>query len=53
MIMVQMFLHRNNVFWKLLDDSEFVTLRNVLDNTMKECCAMRSEAVKQDNHIRL
>ena len=35
-IMVQMHLHENNVFWKLFDNAEFVTLRNVVDNTMKE-----------------
>ena len=35
-IMVQMYLHQNGVFWKLLDDSMFASLRNVLDNTMKE-----------------
>ena len=25
------------MFWKLLDQAEFVTLSNVLNNTMKEC----------------
>ena len=40
LIMIQMFLHKNNVFWKVLDDPEFVNLCNVLDNTMKERHAM-------------
>ena len=35
-LMIQMHLHENNIFWKLLDNVEFVELRNVLDNTMKE-----------------
>ena len=35
-IMVQMYLHENGVFWKLFDDQQFATLRNVVDNTMKE-----------------
>ena len=34
-IMVQMHLHQNGVYWKLLDDPEFRTLRNILDNVMK------------------
>ena len=35
-IMIQMFLHENNIMWKLLDNGSFSTLRNVVDNTMKE-----------------
>ena len=35
-IVIQMHLHQKGVYWKLLDDSEFVGLRNILDNTMKE-----------------
>ena len=35
-IMVQMFLQSNGINWKLLDGSAFVSLRNVLDNTMKQ-----------------
>ena len=38
--MIQMHLHQNDVFWKILDHSEFLTLRNVLDNTMHEQTAM-------------
>ena len=30
-IMVQMHLHQNGVYWKLLDDPEFRTLRNILE----------------------
>ena len=35
-IMVQMHLQQNGVYWKLLDDVEFFKLRNIVDNTMKE-----------------
>ena len=35
-IMLQMYLHENSVYWKLLDCPDFVTLRNVVDNTMCE-----------------
>ena len=35
-VMIQMFLHENGLYWKLLDGVEFTTLRNVVDNTMKE-----------------
>ena len=35
-IMIQMYLHENGVYWKLIDHPQFVELRNVLDNTMKE-----------------
>ena len=35
-IMIQMYLHKNNVFWKLLDHDEFLNLCNVSDNTMKQ-----------------
>ena len=35
-LMVQMYLHENSVYWKLLDQEEFIYLRNVVDNTMKE-----------------
>ena len=35
-IMIQMYLHENGKFWKLLDEDAIATLRNVVDNTMKE-----------------
>ena len=35
-IMVQMYLNENGIYWKLLEGSDFVSLRNVVDNTMKE-----------------
>ena len=35
-VMIQMYLHENNVFWKLYDEQEFIHLKNVVDNTMKE-----------------
>ena len=35
-IMIQMYLHQNGIFWKLLDQQEFTALRNVVDNTMKQ-----------------
>ena len=39
-IMIQMYLHERDLYWKLLDHPEFITLRNVVDNTMKERTAM-------------
>ena len=35
-IMLQMYLHENGIYWRLLDHPQFVTLHNVIDNTMKE-----------------
>ena len=35
-IMIQMHLHESGLYWKLLDDVEFKSLRNILDNTMKD-----------------
>ena len=35
-IMIQMYLHENQIYWKLLDQEEFLELRNVVDNTMKQ-----------------
>ena len=35
-VMIQMFLHENSVNWRLLEESEFLVLRNVVDDTMKE-----------------
>ena len=35
-LMIQMYLHENSLLWKLLDQEEFITLQNVLDNTVKE-----------------
>ena len=35
MIMIQMHLQQNGIYWKLLDEAEFIELRNILDNTMK------------------
>ena len=39
-VMIQMFLHENAINWKLLEGDEFMGLRNVVDNTMKERHAM-------------
>ena len=39
-IMIQMHLHQQGLYWRLLDDEWFTQLRNVLDNTMKERHAM-------------
>ena len=36
LVMIQMYLHENSVFWELLDQPQFLTLRNVVDNTMRE-----------------
>ena len=41
-IMIQMFLNKHNVFWKLLEYPKFLTLRNIIDNTMKESNCTRS-----------
>ena len=49
-IMIQMHLHENGVYWKLLDHPEFLSLRNVLDNTMRERTAM-GLGVKQSSDI--
>ena len=49
-IMVQMYLNQNGIFWKLLDDSVFVFLRNVLDNTMKERTA-QGLGIKQSSSV--
>ena len=35
-IMIQMYLNECGICWKLLDWPQFVNLRNVVDNTMKE-----------------
>ena len=39
-ILVQMHLNENSIYWKLLDGHKFSSLRNVVDNTMKERTAM-------------
>ena len=39
-IMIQMYLHEAGVYWRLLENPEFVNLRNIVDNTMKERHAM-------------
>ena len=36
MIMVQMYMHEMGMYWRLLDGPQFVELRNVLDNTMRQ-----------------
>ena len=48
--MLQMHLHQNMMYWKVLDDQEFLTLHNVLDNTMKERTA-RGLGVRQSASI--
>ena len=39
-VMIQMYLNENNIYWKLLEGERFLTLRNVVDNTMKQRTAM-------------
>ena len=39
-VMIQMHLHQNSIYWKLLDGDSFLCVRNVVDNTMKERHAM-------------
>ena len=48
--MLQMHLHQNMMYWKVLDDQEFLTLHNVLNNTMKERTA-RGLGVRQSASI--
>ncbi len=36
LIMIQLHLEKTGLDWKLLDDKEFLTVRNTLDNLMKE-----------------
>ena len=43
---IQKYLIENKLPWKLLDDVEFVEIRNVLDNTMKECTESNLGTVK-------
>ena len=35
--MLQMHLHEQGVMWRLIEGEDFCQLKNVLDNTMKEC----------------
>ena len=34
--LIQKYLHQHNVLWKLFDDPQFLEVRTVLDNVMKE-----------------
>ncbi len=38
-LMIQFYLEKHGLCWKLLDDNEFCSLHNTLDNLMKERCA--------------
>ncbi len=38
-LMIQFYLEKHGLCWKLLDDDEFFALRNTLDNLMKEMCS--------------
>ena len=49
-IMIQMYLHEMSVYWHLFDDAEFLSVKNVVDNTMKERHAM-GLGVKQSSEI--
>ena len=44
---VQKYVHQNNVFWKIVDDPEFIELKAVLHNIMKECAANNIGSVKK------
>ena len=50
-ICIQMFLHENCIMWRLLEGSEFTTLRNVVDNTMKERHGMGLGVRKSSEYI--
>ena len=44
---IQKYLSQNNVFWKLIDDPEFIDVRTVLDNLMKEHAEQNIGVVKR------
>ena len=52
-IMIQMFLHENGLYWKVLDNEAFRGFRNILDNTMKQRTAMGLGVRKSSNVISL
>ena len=35
-IVIQMYFNEHSIYWKLLDEADFVYFKNVVDNTMKE-----------------
>ena len=50
----QKYLHESHVYWKILEDPEFLEVRNVLDNVMKERAAANlGTVVKQAQCIPL
>ena len=58
-IMLQMFLHENALYWKLLEGDFFIAVRHVLDNSMKERHALgmgvrrSSEVISLSNEAKL
>ena len=58
-VMIQMYLHENSIYWKLFDDQKFLGLHNVVDNTMKERHSMglgvrkSSDVISINHEIRL
>ena len=49
---IQKYLHQNRLPWKLLDDGNFIDLKIVLDNIMKERAAQNiGMTTKQASHI--
>ena len=49
---IQKYLHQNRVMWKILDDVEFLDLKVVLDNIMKEKAAQNiGTTVRQAGYI--
>ena len=44
---IQKYLHQHKKYWKLLDDKEFVEVRTVLDNVMKERAKSNIRLVKK------
>ena len=51
--MIEMHLHQNYVYWKLLDGEAFHGLCNILDNVMKQISAMGLGIRKSSNIISL
>ena len=46
-VCIQKFLNEKNIPWKLIDDKEFILVKNVLDNVMKERAQLNLGMVKR------
>ena len=50
-VAIQKFLNQNNVAWKLIEDPEFIDVKTVLDNTMKERACSNIGMVKKQAEL--